>query len=65
MCIWTLFLNDNQSRADESELDKGSMNINLSSLATARLGSDSTEAVSTPLDGLKFRVQTWPGLYFP
>ena len=59
MCIWTLFVNDNQSRADESELDKGSMNIILSSLATARLGSDTiTEAVSTPLDGLKCGVQT-------
>ena len=53
MCIWTLFVNDNQSKADKSALDKGSMNINLSSLATARLGSDTiTEAVSTPLDGL-------------
>ena len=59
MCIWTLFVIDNQSKADKSALDKGSMNINLSSLATARLGSDTiTETVSTPLDGLKFRVQT-------
>ena len=65
MCIWTLFVDDNQSKADESALDKGSMNVNLSSLATARLGSDTTEAVSTTLDGLKFGVQTWPGLYFP
>ena len=61
MCvwIWTLFVNDNQSKADESALDKGSMNINLSSLATAGLGSDTTTvAVSTPLDGLKFGVET-------